>query len=290
MSDETGMEVTTQPQAAVSEYAFTDEDSAEMLADIAAMSGGEKSAIGLNILQRVSIPSGTGVANTKGPLTWRLPTGETDVLRGVVLHRSVNRRWHSKPYTGGGELPDCVSINLSGRGSARAEIINVFGQQGVGGECDSCAMTEFGTQINQDGSKGAGRGCPRRTELYILPPKMPLPLHLDFSERNFEAFFEVFVYARAAGHRKPWSFELEIRLERAVNKDGLAYAIAVPSIGRALSQAEAVGAEQLANHWGPIIDAANEGLRAATLRDRSGNSNVEAVLAEAERVAESLGR
>ena len=165
MSEETA--VAAAKTLAVDDFGFASGELERRMQAAAAYLDGE-GGVSVDTLHTIVVPSGAEVANARGPLKWSLPSEQVEDLQGIILFRDAYRVWWRDPYTGTGNAgpPDCTSPGIDGQGRARDEIKKEFKAQGVGGECKSCAMKEFGTALKQDGTLGRARrarGAPTST-------------------------------------------------------------------------------------------------------------------------------
>lgn len=177
-------------------------------------------------LDRVKCPSG-------GATQFEIPdieapdgTSYTNELTGVVLAFSDRRQYwkESLDAGGGGNPPDCYSLD------------GVFGHGDPGGPCSTCPMAQWGSAI-KNGKPTKGQACGQKRALVFLPEDAVLPLLVMVPATSMNACKKAFL--RISGKGRPVSAALiSIKLAKAKNADGIAYAEFVFSAKRFLTREE----------------------------------------------------
>ena len=247
--------VVTPDSASVAQYFFATEVGKNKMEMMAEDLGGE--ALDQDTLPSVNIPSGSALSQ-RGTVKWQLPGGSSDDIRGIILHRTAQRRFWEGAYTGEGAPPDCwtPTVRSDDVGIASPEIREKYKADGVGGACANCRMQEFGTARNQDGTLGAGKACNRRTDLYILrPDNRVLPLVVHLTEPNYRSFRAYAFQMQDESEVGLLGIETSLKLERTKTRNNLDYAAVVPEMVRKLSPEEVAHSIAAAKFWRPLIES-----------------------------------
>src|SRR5215471_15425885 len=170
-------------------------------------------------LPRVVVPAG-------GALSFMIqtPDGEEPAkeVEGIVLAWSPGRIYWKKALGEGGgrKPPDCISTN------------GIVGVGDPGGKCADCPFAQFGSA-----SKGKGQACKQIRRLLIVRPGEILPHLVSVPPTSLKAASQFFLML--LGRQIPyWAISTRIRLERASNEDGIAFARMQFFIGRRLTPEE----------------------------------------------------
>lgn len=158
--------------------------------------------------ERVKMPSG-------GALAFELtdengePRPAAEIV-GVILDRyPVNAYWPDK-FAGTNNPPQCVAMD------------GLHGVGNPGGDCRACPHNQWGSDED-----GRGKACKNLHRIYVLPPGDVLPLLIALPPTSL-ANFNAYMLRLTSKTKKPyWAVVTRIRLEKATNKDGIAYSRAV---------------------------------------------------------------
>ncbi len=156
---------------------------------------------------RIKVPAGGG-------LTWTIPTVEgdesADVLEGVILHSTRRRAYWSNPNPTG-DPPDCASSDcLRGVGSPGETC-------GQPGNIPCCQYNEFGSSTN-----GHGKACKEGRLLFLLRKGNILPDLIMAPPASLKAMRQYLT--QLSGRSLPyWGVITALTLEKASNRDGIAY-------------------------------------------------------------------
>lgn len=207
-------------------------------ADGAMMRGilGPGEQVSFSVLERLRVPAG-------GAKNWELPNGQAaPTFTGVVLHRHMVRAYWRAPFAGGGEPPDCSSMDG----------INGIGDPG--GECEHCPLDRWGSARGEKDEERRGKACRQLTRLFILTPESALPTLLVLPPSSYQ---EGQNYAlRLAARRTPyWSVVTEAALVQD-SSGGIKYSkVALKAVGR-LSDEAIKHVERVREQLIPILTAA----------------------------------
>ena len=155
----------------------------------------------------IKVPAGGGSG-------FDLPGGEVaKTFEGVLILRQPVRAYWQESFAagGGGSPPDCSSEDA------------IVGHGNPGGECNLCALSEFGTAVKDDGSEAAGQACRQITRMFILQPTGILPVMLTLPPSSGKAARQYTngVVGRLA--RPYWSVVTRVGLESAQSRDGIKF-------------------------------------------------------------------
>lgn len=172
-------------------------------------------------LPRIKCPSG-------GALSWIVPSldGETSTkeIEGIVVAWRPGRLYWKRPMGEGGgrRPPDCISRD------------GFIGVGDPGGECSDCPYAQFGSA-----AKGHGQACKSIRQLLIVRPGEILPHLISVPPTSLRPASQYFLML--LGRQIPyWAVTTRIRLEKATNDDGIAYARMQFLAGRQLNDAERI--------------------------------------------------
>jgi len=121
---------------------------------------------------------GIGIAHQHGFYT--MPDESTAKTFEAIIfdHHAANAWWqHSFEDTGGGEFPDCFSMD-----GIRPDPNSLM----VHGTCQGCPKNEFGTAVDDDGKPGRGKACKNMKRLHLILPHETIPHRLILPPSNIE--------------------------------------------------------------------------------------------------------
>lgn len=179
-------------------------------------------------LDRVSIPSGGGLA-------WTVPTLEGKVpmqtLSGIIIYFKEPRAYWKTSFdqSGGGSPPDCSSSDGS------------FGRGEPGGECSKCPLSEFGSAEKTDKTgkpvEARGQACKQMRQLFLLTPDSLIPMVVSAPPTSLKPIRNFMM--RMAGKLVFYhSVVVGLSLVENKNKDGIKFSQIEPKIIGTLSKAE----------------------------------------------------
>ena len=197
---------------------------------------------GLTItFDRIRIPSGGGTA-------WEVPDSDNVSMQqeivGVIVHHHAARAYWMQAYKGGGQQPDCSSLD-GVTGIATNTELEWYGTLR---ECATCPMNTWGSA---DG--GRGKACRELHRLYILREGDVFPVLITLPPTSLKVF---------AGYIARRILPLGVRLRHVVTVIGLAKAKNAQGI--AYSQATFRPKGILSVSARNVIDQYAEQLRAVT--------------------------
>ena len=108
---------------------------------------------------------------------FKMPDGETEIeFEGIILDTNKANAWWSKSYddTGGGDLPDCSSLD-GVYPDPNCENIQAD-------SCHICEKNQFGTA-----AKGGGKACKNMKRIHILVGEGILPYRLTLPPSSLKA-------------------------------------------------------------------------------------------------------
>lgn len=155
-------------------------------------------------LRQVVNPQGkAGVYTIPGP------AGDDTVqtVEGVVVfHKNKRAYWPSK-YKGGSERPTCSSLDAkTGKGEP-------------GGSCKACALSQFGTKLDDEGNLGRGQACQLRKHLFLVREGDLFPLFFSLpptAAPRIKEYLAGLISYRLRYHQ----VVTKITLEKEFNKEG----------------------------------------------------------------------
>ena len=170
-------------------------------------------------LQRIKVPAG-------GLLHWQVATPEGEEMlkeiEGIILAwRPARLYWKKSMDEGGGKKPpDCVSKDA------------FIGVGDPGGHCNVCPNAQFGTS-----QKGHGQACKQVRQMLVVLPGETLPHLISIPPTSLKPAGQYFMML--LGRAIPyWAVTTKLRLEKATNEGGIAYAKVQFFQGRVLSPQE----------------------------------------------------
>ena len=209
---------------------------------------GEGESIKMTSLVSTKIPAGGG-------RNWELSNDDAvRSITGVIAHRQIRRVWWEKKRSGSdkeAQRPDCSSTG-GGTGKASEQMVKKYG---VGGRCAKCPMNEWETAVRDDGSKGKGKACQQRTNLFVLRPGFAMPLMVKLAPSNFDIVRDFTLARIDEGLFEPFSYVTDLSLETQENDYGDTYSTIVPRLMSRLSDEDTVKAGKAAEFWIPMIES-----------------------------------
>lgn len=177
--------------------------------------------------ERVKIPSGGGI-------TFEVPTeGDPEItqeLIGVIIdHHPVNAYWPGK-FSSQNNPPACSALD------------GKMGMGDPGGSCASCPNNQWGS----DPDGGRGKACKNIHRIYILREGEILPLLLALPPTSLGNFSQYMT--RLTSKLRPFfGCVTKIKLQKAVNKDGITYPQVIFAKVADLTKEETMAVRQYAN-------------------------------------------
>lgn len=172
--------------------------------------------------ERVKMPSGGGLAFELADENGNL-SSVAEIVGVIVDHYPVNAYWADK-FSGTSNPPACSALD---------------GQVGAGepgGVCTRCPRNQWGS----DG-EGRGKACKNLHRVYVLPTNDVLPLLIAAPPTSLSNIASYMRLLTSKTKRPHWAVITRIKLERATNKDGIAFS------RLAFSRVGDVPADQIAN-------------------------------------------
>jgi hypothetical protein len=156
---------------------------------------------------RIKIPAG-------GSLQFELPSDDpenpdyTKTLEGVIIfNHSSNALWVEGSEDDENNTPLCSSVN------------GKIGYGEPGGECENCALNEFGSSEN-----GKGKACKNMRVLYLLRDGDEVPTQIILPPTSIKPFSDFYSSTFATRHRGAFGSIISIGLKRIDN--GNTYSVA----------------------------------------------------------------
>jgi hypothetical protein len=158
-------------------------------------------------LPQIKVPAGGGtifeVSTPAGPVAQA-------AIDAIVLFAAPGRGYWEKGMDeeGGGEgsPPDCSSDDM------------IIGIGEPGGLCKTCPKNQFGTA-----TKGAGKACKERRNVYILTPGMLLPYNLRVPATSLKGY-KSYLQGLTSADRSINGVITRITLEKTKSKGNITYA------------------------------------------------------------------
>lgn len=172
--------------------------------------------------ERVKMPSGGGLAFEMVDENGN-PASVAEIVGVILDHYPVNAYWADK-FAGGNAPPACSALD---------------GRTGVGNPGGACVRCPFNQWGSEDG--GRGKACKNLHRVYVLPTTDVLPLLVAAPPTSLANIAGYMRLLTSKAKRPHWAVITRIKLERATNKDGIAFSRAT------FSRAGDVPAESLAN-------------------------------------------
>ena len=168
-------------------------------------------SIGVQDLERAVNPAGKA---TK----WEIPglgdeNESVSEIAGVIIGQQPYRVYWKGEYAGGGEQPDCMSIDM------------MEGSGDPGGPCADCPYNQWGS-----GKTPNSKACQERSRVFILRESEMLPMVLTLSPINSGA---VRRYGLRLLNKKQIGLNhvvSKLRLEQAKSPSGFDYAKVIVSL------------------------------------------------------------
>lgn len=154
--------------------------------------------------ERVKMPSGGGLAFEVMDEDGN-PQPRSEIVGIIVDHYPVNAFWPEQ-FSGGNSPPACSALD---------------GHNGIGnpgGLCSRCPHNQWGS----DG-RGRGKACKNLHRLYILPVGEILPLLIAAPPTSLVNIASYMRLLTSKAKKPHWAVITKLRLEKATNKDGIAY-------------------------------------------------------------------
>lgn len=198
--------------------------------------GGEK--LGQFDLEQIKIPGSGGkfwsIVDDDGNAQ---PVSTFNAI--IVMQRMTRSFWRLSPEESGGEAtpPDCSSNDA------------VVGVGDPGGECDTCAYSQFGSAKN-----GRGQACSLRRQLFLLTPGSLMPAVLSLPPTSLTAAKQYLLRLGNKGIRFK-SVETTFGLEQTTG-GGFTYSKATLAQSRRLNEDETAKVDAYAKVLEPIFLAA----------------------------------
>lgn len=164
-------------------------------------------------LDRILFPSGKSTS-------YELPDGNggtnpQKTFQGVIIDHYPAKAWWAEKYSGGSVPPSCSSRDLiHGEGPNCPS---------ASGKCADCPMNQFGTALNQDGSRGRGKACKEMHLVFPLINGEPLPFQLTITPTSLKNFGEYLGKRILMAGYEPHEIMTEFALEPAKSGDGIDY-------------------------------------------------------------------
>lgn len=218
--DSTAVAVAESP---ASEYPICDPIKRDKLARIMRENRGAND--GFNLLDKITMPSGKGMAFTVPGIDGDTSMQTMDVIVGMFLDHRVYYK-ESFADTGGNDAPDCASQDL----------VNGIGNPG--GDCASCPQNQW-----DSAAKGTGKACSEKRLMMIFLPGMALPIKLDAPPTSLRKIAQYFL--RLSSKEKLYRHVVtRFALEKDKSAKGVEYSKITATWVRDLSEEEIVGVEK----------------------------------------------
>jgi len=116
-------------------------------------------------------------------------------------------------------------------------LVGVSSREGLGGECASCPLNRFNSEVRPDGTRGRGKACKNMRRLFIMRPGTVLPLLLVVPPTSLKQVRQYFL--RLAGTGIPYYGVItKLALVQQKSGDGITYSQIQPQLGARLSPEE----------------------------------------------------
>jgi hypothetical protein len=195
-------------------------------------------------LPQIKVPAG-------GALNWEMPDGHAEqAFNCVILHRKPVRAFWGTAMSEGGSPPDCTSSgNLIGTANESAREA-----YGVGGECATCPMNQWGSAKGQDGKPTRGKGCKQVTRLFAAIESTVLPVVLRIPPSSYRVTQNALLLQAGMGKAYD-SFITSVSLEKTRNADGIEYAVVKLTPGADLGAEELAIVRKRRDDFMPLFEA-----------------------------------
>lgn len=155
-----------------------------------------------------------GIAHPAQVFKW--PDGtKIEEFHGIILDKnSCNAWWKESFASGGGNPPDCFSLN-----GIRPEADSPHIQSEL---CATCDQNKFGSGTRQDGSPGRGKACKNMKRVHILIQGENLPKRLTLPPSSIRSLENYLTILADQGLPSPLVVT-RLYLESTKNRDGIEY-------------------------------------------------------------------
>lgn len=164
-------------------------------------------------------------------------------LTGVIVHSKTKRAYYEKEFSGGNEPPDCYSDDgMTGHGAMADK---------VGGVCDDCPMSKFGS------GKNGSQACSQIKRIYLLRPGDMLPTIVNATPINNRTLKK---YGINLMNKRGKTFNQvvsRLNLSTSKSSSGFDYAKLTISLVSELNPVEAEKMEEYCAMIRPILDSAS---------------------------------
>lgn len=155
-----------------------------------------------------------------GALMFEMPPDESgkepkvDSFEGILIDQHPCNAWWEKSYqeTGGGEQPDCSSLDG----------INGILDGGDAIECITCPHNQWGSGRDDQGEKTRGKACKNMKRLHILMNEHELPRRLTLPPSSIKEA-DIFLSTLRDRNIPMTSAKLRFSLIEGTNKQGIKY-------------------------------------------------------------------
>src|SRR5215471_9194259 len=164
---------------------------------------------GFNVLNLQRIRTGAG-----GAVNFRMETATGEEapkkISGIINAYKTGRVYWKKQQAGN-LPPDCVSED------------GWHGTGDPGGDCGICPFAQFGSSVNQDGSRGSGQACKEIRQVLFLIPGQMIP-HLLVVPPTSTKAFDQYTLSLLSTKVPYWNAVTAMTLERMQSGTGNPYA------------------------------------------------------------------
>lgn len=187
-----------------------------------------------------------------GAEVWELPDGSGGkTIDCIILKRVPVRAYWIEPFSGEGSPPDCASgDNLKGipLDDAHAR------QEGYGGTCVDCPLSDWGTAIGQDGEPRRGQACRQITRLFFLWGEEQMPCAMNVPPTSYKECFN-YVLGLGSTSTPYWTVVTSIGLRKTTAKTGEPYSIGTFQVPHFLDSDAIERVVNYRNFWAPTFAA-----------------------------------
>jgi hypothetical protein len=225
----------------IENYAVMQLDLVELAEVVRENLGG--SQIDIFQLDRVKVPAG-------GATVWQVPDLDApkgyvnlETLEGILIYFSDGNGYWPDEFTGAGTPPTC---------SSEDGVIGHSQKEGLGGDCSTCPLNQFGSEIKKDGTKGSGKACKNMRRLFLLRPGNLLPMLVvapPMSLKNLKGYN----LRLASAGVSYWAMTTKLELETDRNEGGIEYSKIVPRAGSKLTPDEKARVKLLRDQLLPAL-------------------------------------
>lgn len=197
-----------------SEYVALSDNAAELQQALAENIGDDQ--VNEFDIDRVKIPSG-------GSTTWEVSTldGEESVkdFSGIIVAWANRRAYWPGKFSGGNEPPQCSSQD------------GIIGVGDPGGECDSCPLSQFGSDDDE-----IGQACKAMRLLFMLQPHAMLPTVVTLPPTSLKNGRQYFLRLASSGIPH-YGVVTHLTLEKSKSQGGFDYGKVTLAAGARLDHA-----------------------------------------------------